>query len=175
MIFLQKVKNSAIRLWYAKAAVENGWSRDVLALQIDSGLHGRQGKAVTNFARTLPPPHSDLAQQSLKDPYIFDFLTLTVEAQERDVHRPIGVAAWRTRLTRALPKSLRPNLPAVDIIEPKAFIVLKEGAGPSPELEEDIKKWVLDRLAPYKCPRWVEFVKELPKGATGKIQRSRLR
>jgi 4-hydroxybenzoate-CoA ligase len=61
------------------------------------------------------------------------------------------------------------------LTKPKAFVLLKEGAGPSRDLEEDIKKWVLDRLAPYKCPRWVEFVKELPKGATGKIQRSRLR
>jgi len=61
------------------------------------------------------------------------------------------------------------------LTKPKAFIVLKEGAGSSQELEEDIKKWVLDRLVPHKCPRWVEFVKELPKGATGKIERSRLR
>jgi 4-hydroxybenzoate-CoA ligase len=61
------------------------------------------------------------------------------------------------------------------LTKPKAFIVLKEGAGPSPKLEEDIMKWVRDRLAPYKCPLWAEFVKELPKGATGKIRRPRLR
>jgi 4-hydroxybenzoate-CoA ligase len=61
------------------------------------------------------------------------------------------------------------------LTKPKAFIVLKEGAGLSQKLEDDIKKLVLDRLAPHKCPRWVEFIKELPKGATGKIQRSRLR
>jgi 4-hydroxybenzoate-CoA ligase len=61
------------------------------------------------------------------------------------------------------------------LTKPKAFVLLKEGAGPSEELEEDIMKWVRDRLAPYKSPRWVEFVKELPKGATGKMQRSRLR
>lgn len=224
VILLQKIKIPVTRLWYAEAALEHGWSRDVLALQIDSGLHARRGKAVTNFARTLPAPHSDLAQQSLKDPYLFDFLTVTAEAQERDVeaqliqhvtrlllelgngfafvgrqvhlevgsedfyldmlfyhtrlhcyvvvdlkqgafkpefagkmnfylsavddqirqaddqptiglllcrtrnrliaeyalrdvNKPIGVAAWRTRLTRALPMSLRPNLPSVETIE----------------------------------------------------------
>ncbi|MCF8142444.1 MAG: DUF1016 N-terminal domain-containing protein [Deltaproteobacteria bacterium] len=69
VVLLQKVKNTAARLWYAEAAVEHGWSRDVLALQIDSDLHARKGKAVTNFARTLPAPQSDLAQQSLKDPF----------------------------------------------------------------------------------------------------------
>lgn len=224
VILLEKLKNSDTRLWYARAAVEHGWTRDILALQIETGLYRRQGKAVTNFDRTLPAPQSDLAQQTLKDPYIFDFLTLGDAARERDmetqliqhvvrflvelgagfafvgrqvhmevggedyyldllfyhtrlhcyvvidlkvgtfkpeyagkmnfylsavddqlrqpddkptvglllcrtrnkliaeyalrdVRKPIGVAAWRTRLTRALPKSLRPNLPAVETIE----------------------------------------------------------
>ena len=61
------------------------------------------------------------------------------------------------------------------LIKPKAFVVLNEGIEPSEELEQDIKQWVLDRTAEYKQPRWVEFVEELPKGATGKIQRSELR
>ncbi len=62
-----------------------------------------------------------------------------------------------------------------NLIKPKAFIVLKEGNEPSADLEKDIKQWVLDRMAKYKYPRWVEFVKELPKSATGKIQRFKLR
>jgi len=82
---VQKLKNTGHRLWYAAKAVENGWSRDVLALQIDSALHKRQGKAVTNFAQTLPPPQSDLAQQITKDPYLFDFLNLRDDANERAV------------------------------------------------------------------------------------------
>lgn len=82
---IQKLKNPEHRLWYAAKAVENGWSRDVLALLIDSALHERQGKAVTNFAQTLPPPQSDLAQQITKDPYLFDFLNLRDEANERAV------------------------------------------------------------------------------------------
>jgi predicted nuclease of restriction endonuclease-like (RecB) superfamily len=84
---LDLVKNREERLWYAQAATENGWSRNVLVLQIESGLYRRQGKATTNFQATLPKPQSDLAQQVIKDPYNFDFLTLTDEAQERDLER----------------------------------------------------------------------------------------
>lgn len=83
IILIQKLKNPAHRLWYARQATHHGWSRDVLALQIDSALHERQGKAVTNFAQTLPPPQSDLAQQITKDPYLFDFLNLRDDANER--------------------------------------------------------------------------------------------
>ena len=84
---LDLVKHREERLWYAHAAIENGWSRNVLVLQIESGLYRRQGKAITNFQATLPAPQSDLAQQIIKDPYIFDFLTLTTEARERDLER----------------------------------------------------------------------------------------
>jgi predicted nuclease of restriction endonuclease-like (RecB) superfamily len=75
------------RLWYARQAIENGWSRNVLVAQIETRLHKRAGKALTNFKATLPPPQSDLAQQTLKDPYVFDFLTLATDAQERDLER----------------------------------------------------------------------------------------
>lgn len=84
VILLEKCKAPDDRAWYAAAALEHGWSRDILALQIDSGLHERQGRAVTNFRRTLPAPQSDLAQQLLKDPYNFDFLTLATDAHERE-------------------------------------------------------------------------------------------
>ena len=84
---LDKVKDKATRLWYARAAWENGWSRSVLAHQIETKLCERQGKATTNFARTLPLPDSDLMQQTLKDPYIFDFLTLGDDAYERHLER----------------------------------------------------------------------------------------
>lgn len=73
---IESLKSPEERLWYARQAVEHGWSRNVLAHQIESGLHRRQGKALTNFARTLPPPQSDLAQELIKDPYSFDFLAL---------------------------------------------------------------------------------------------------
>lgn len=85
LILIQKVKDLPTRLWYAQQAFEQGWSRDVLSLQIQSRAHERQGKAVTNFQRTLPPPQSDLASQLLKDPYFFDFLTLEKPFHEREL------------------------------------------------------------------------------------------
>jgi predicted nuclease of restriction endonuclease-like (RecB) superfamily len=84
-LLLDKLDTDAERLWYAARTVENGWSRPILALQIESGLHQRQGKAVTNFKTALPPPQSDLVQQMTKDPYIFDFLNLRETANERAV------------------------------------------------------------------------------------------
>ena len=80
---LDMVKKPAERLWYTEQAIQHGWSRNVLVLQIESRLYRRQGKAITNFRATLPKPQSDLAQQLLKDPYNFDFLTLSQEAQEK--------------------------------------------------------------------------------------------
>ena len=85
VVLIQKVKAVEQRLWYAAKALEHGWSRAVLTVQIETGLFGRQGHAVTNFSAQLPPPQSDLAKQSLKDPYLFDFLTLHEEAVERDL------------------------------------------------------------------------------------------
>ncbi len=84
---LAKLKDPAARLWYAEATLEHGWSRPVLSAQIETGLRERQGQAVTNFGRTLPPAHSDMAQQILKDPYHFDFLSLAADAKERDFER----------------------------------------------------------------------------------------
>ncbi len=85
IVLLQKLKDSAKRLWYASKTVEHGWSRAVLTVQIESDLLGRQGKAVSNFAATLPSLQADLAQQTLKDPYLFDFLTLHDDVIERDL------------------------------------------------------------------------------------------
>lgn len=84
---LDKVKDPQERLWYVQACLEHGWSRNVLEMQIETGLFGRQGDAPSNFERTLPPPQSDLARDALKDPYNFDFLTLAADAHERDVER----------------------------------------------------------------------------------------
>jgi predicted nuclease of restriction endonuclease-like (RecB) superfamily len=81
---LQKVKSNDERLWYAQKAIELGWSRVVLETQIDARLYRRQGKAISNFSKTLLPPHSDMAQQATKDPYVFDFLTLREGYLERE-------------------------------------------------------------------------------------------
>ncbi len=82
---LEKLKSDNERLWYAQQSVEHGWSRNILVYQIESQLYQRQGGATTNFERALPAPQSDLAQQLIKDPYHFDFLSLGAEAQERDL------------------------------------------------------------------------------------------
>lgn len=84
---LEKVKDSEARLWYAKKTVVNGWSRNVLVIQIESNLYLRQGGAATNFKRTLPKPQSDLVHQLIKDPYNFDFLTISDDAHERELER----------------------------------------------------------------------------------------
>ncbi|MBT9144695.1 MAG: hypothetical protein DDT42_00540 [candidate division WS2 bacterium] len=85
IILMEKVKDMSSRLWYMQKTIENGWSRNVLNLMIDGNAHQREGKAVTNFDLRLPSPQSDLAKQSLKDPYIFDFLTLEEPFREREL------------------------------------------------------------------------------------------
>lgn len=87
MVLLDKTEPGARREWYIGATVENGWSRPVLVHQIESNLYERQALAgkVTNFRRTLPAPESELAQQELKDPYIFDFITTRQSMMERDI------------------------------------------------------------------------------------------
>nr|WP_199306918.1 PDDEXK nuclease domain-containing protein [Pseudanabaena sp. FACHB-2040] len=86
---LNKLKDRRQRIWYAQKAFENGWSRDVLSMQIESDLYQRQGGATTNFDQTLPQPQSDLAQQLFKSPYNLDFLTLAEGAQERDLENAL--------------------------------------------------------------------------------------
>ncbi|HPU18993.1 MAG TPA: PDDEXK nuclease domain-containing protein [Alicycliphilus sp.] len=69
-ILMAKVKDPATRHWYMQAALEHGWSRSILVMQIETAAHQRQGRAASNFALRLPKPESDLVQQTLKDPYV---------------------------------------------------------------------------------------------------------
>ncbi len=85
IILLEKVKDLVTRRWYMEQTLANGWSRNILDIMIDAQAHLRQGKAVANFEQRLPAPQSDLARQALKDPYIFDFLTLAEPFQEREL------------------------------------------------------------------------------------------
>ena len=87
VVLIETVKAPKERDFYAKMALKHGWSRAILVIQIENGLASRQGKAITNFKKALPPPHSDMAQQSLKDPYIFDFLTMASEAKEQELEQ----------------------------------------------------------------------------------------
>jgi predicted nuclease of restriction endonuclease-like (RecB) superfamily len=86
---VEAVKDPAERLWYARKAIEHGWSRNILVHQIESGLYHRQGKAITNFERTLPAPQSELARELVKDPYSFDFLALGPDMSERQLERSL--------------------------------------------------------------------------------------
>lgn len=82
---MYKCKNIKEALFYAQKTMDNGWSRTVLEHQIDGGLYDRQGKAVTNFQLKLPEPQSDLAEQTLKNPYNFDFLSLREKYDEKEL------------------------------------------------------------------------------------------
>jgi predicted nuclease of restriction endonuclease-like (RecB) superfamily len=84
-VLLDKIPAQDERLWYLHQTMEHGWSRNVLALQIETRLYQRKGKAQTNFQTTLPSLESDLATDILKDPYVFDFITMSDEAKERNV------------------------------------------------------------------------------------------
>jgi predicted nuclease of restriction endonuclease-like (RecB) superfamily len=85
VILFEKIKDLPTRLWHARQALEQGWSRYTLAAQIKSRAHERRGGAVTNFGNTLPAGHADLARGLLKDPYLFDFLTLDAPFHEREL------------------------------------------------------------------------------------------
>lgn len=88
-VLLDKVKDTAERQWYIQKTIEHGWSRSILVHQIELRLYHRQGKATTNFNRTLPKPQSELAEQVLKDPYSFDFLSLGDKAWERELEKAL--------------------------------------------------------------------------------------
>jgi predicted nuclease of restriction endonuclease-like (RecB) superfamily len=125
---VSKCKNFKEAIYYVRQTIRNNWSRSVLVHQIESGVYSREGKATTNFSLTLPKPQSDLAIQTLKDPYIFDFLTPTVgillcKSKEKmvaeyalsDIHKPMGVSEYQ--LTQSLPENLKGSLPSIEEIE----------------------------------------------------------
>jgi len=89
LALLDKLHSEEARRWYAAKAIEHNWSRNVLVIQIETGLRERTGAAITNFAAQLPRPHSDLAHESLKDPYRLDFLGLGEDAEERAIETAI--------------------------------------------------------------------------------------
>lgn len=105
---LTRVSDPGLREWYARQALDGGWPRETLAIQIKNQLHLRQGAAVTNFERRLPSPQAGLAEEVLKDPYHFDFLGLGDEAAERDTKRPWSGTSRVSRSIwgQALPSSV---------------------------------------------------------------------
>lgn len=89
ILLMDKLSNQDERVWYAQKTLENGWSRDVLALQVESRLIERSGKSVNNFPIALPPADSDMADQIFKDPYLFDFLGTDVPRREIEIERKL--------------------------------------------------------------------------------------
>jgi predicted nuclease of restriction endonuclease-like (RecB) superfamily len=132
---LTKVSDAGEREWYAAQTLQQGWSRSTLDVHIKNRLHRRRGVAVTNFDLRLPTPHSRLAGEALKDPYLFDFLGLGEEAHERDIEdaeyalsgidKPMGVAEYQ--LLRALPEPLDTALPTIEQIERELSSELPSG------------------------------------------------
>jgi predicted nuclease of restriction endonuclease-like (RecB) superfamily len=89
LALLDKLDDPEIRIWYARNTVKNGWSRNILAVQIDLRLHERRGRAVNNFPLALPPADSDMAKQVFKDPYIFDFLGTADVRREKEIEQAL--------------------------------------------------------------------------------------
>ena len=89
LLLISKIKDYCIRSWYIKKTIENRWSRSVLLQCIKNQLHKKQGKCITNFIHTLTPMQSDLAQETLKDPYNFDFLTISDNFNERELENEL--------------------------------------------------------------------------------------
>ncbi len=88
-LLLDKLKREKERIWYIQKTIENGWSRNVLSMQIETNLYARQGQAITNFKETLPAPHSDLAHEIIKNPYNFEFLSIDNKITERNIEKAL--------------------------------------------------------------------------------------
>ena len=91
IVLMDKIANPEERKWYIEKSAQNGWSRNVLVHQIESGLYQRQVLAdkVTNFENRLPSPQSELAAQTMKDPYVFDFISFREDMLERDIEQAL--------------------------------------------------------------------------------------
>lgn len=94
LTLLERLDDPATRIWYAEQVIAHGWSRPILAMNIQRQLHKRTGRAVNNFNAMLPPPDSDLAAQVFKDPCLFDFLGTADPRREHEVEDP-GSGRWR--------------------------------------------------------------------------------
>ncbi|HQK97240.1 MAG TPA: PDDEXK nuclease domain-containing protein, partial [Bacteroidia bacterium] len=88
-IILDKAKSFEERMFYIGKAIENGWSKTVLSFQIESTLYKRQGNSITNFKETLPSTQSDLANETLKNPYVFDFLSFSEDIKEKELEKAL--------------------------------------------------------------------------------------
>lgn len=107
VVLMTKVKDLPSRRWHMEQTLANGWSRNVLLLMIKSEAHIRQGQTISNFERLLPPAQPDLVQQTLKDPYVFDFLTLATAAVQPSERSPLPAPKKRTAAKASKPAKKR--------------------------------------------------------------------
>lgn len=89
IVLMDKLASEEERIWYARKALEKGWSRNVLAIQVESNVYGRSGKSLNNFKAALPPEKSDMVAQIFKDPYLFDFFGTDVPRRELDIEKKL--------------------------------------------------------------------------------------
>ena len=97
-MILKKIKNQKEAFFYINQTIQNNWSRSVLEYQIETNLYSRQGSAVNNFSQTLPEMQGDLAKELLKDPYNFEFLTLSSQAKEKDLEQKFLIANFNSNI-----------------------------------------------------------------------------
>lgn len=128
LTLLEKLKDPQLRVWYAEKTIQNGWSKNILAIQIDTKLHQRIGQTANNFDVALPPADSDMANQIFKDSYLFDFLGTPEVRKVAELERKLiehlekfllelGQGEWEQHITDSLPDDLKPSLPAIEDIE----------------------------------------------------------
>lgn len=89
LLLIEKVKDRDIRKLYAENTIKNGWSRNILSIQIENNFHKRIGNSSNNFNSLLPPSDSDLVNNTFKDPYVFDFITLEKEYKEQELEKAL--------------------------------------------------------------------------------------
>ncbi|MFI4957464.1 MAG: YhcG family protein [Gammaproteobacteria bacterium] len=89
VLLMNRIHDKKIRMFYIEKTIEHGWSRNIMGIQIETALHKRQGQATTNFKDKLPSQQSELAQNTLKDPYLFDFLSIGEAAHEREIEKAL--------------------------------------------------------------------------------------
>jgi len=128
ILIFSKSKSADEAEFYAGQTLHNGWSRNILSQQINANLFQRQGKAIHNFQNTLPEITSDLAHQMIKDPYQFDFLTLTQNYKERELENALvnnitnfllelGSGVSEYQLSKLFPEEFKSSLPTIEEIE----------------------------------------------------------
>ena len=145
---LYKCKTTEEALFYVRSTIEHGWSRSVLVHQIESGLYRREGKAVSNFATTLPKPQSDLAEQTLKDPYVFDFLGLAGEYKERELRAPEPEQLRRSALAAAK------NVKCRSEESPHHYFRLNFGPGYTGPFIQSLKHCIADLIREMSSQAW---------------------